>query len=138
MDGDSTLINLLVGDGSLPAGVAAGDLMYFDGTDWVSRTIPIPFNYASEDITDDTLFADVIPASHLLKTISLQNTSDNPVQVVITTADNSRELLNELIESTPITLTLNISFATLDGIRVTSPDWNGASVNLSLNMEKNY
>ncbi len=136
MDGDSTLINLLAGNGSLPEGEAAGDLLYFNGTNWISKTVPIPFNFAAENISDNALFDDVIPLKHLLKTISIENKTALPVNIVITTTD-ARELMNETIESLAnLTLTLNIPFSVQTGINVTSPDWNHTTVNLSLNMEK--
>jgi hypothetical protein len=137
MDGTTTLINLLAGNGSLPPGNAAGDFMWFDGANWISKTVTVPFNFTAENISHDVLLNYVIPVKYLLKTITIENTTANPVSVIITTADTSKELMNEAIEANALlTLTLNIPFALLTSLHVSSGDWNGATINLSINIEK--
>ena len=137
MDGTTTLINLLGGNGSLPPGEAAGDFMWFDGANWISKTIPLPFNFNADNITHDAVLSYVIPAKHLLKTITIQNTTVNPVQILIKTSDNIKELMNETIDPNALlTLTLNIPFLAVTSLSVTSLDWNSANINLSINLEK--
>ena len=85
MDGTSTLINLLAGSGSLPPGGAAGDLMYYDGANWISKTIPIPFNFTAQDISHDATLNYVIPVKHLLKTITIENITAHQVQILTVT-----------------------------------------------------
>ncbi len=137
MDGTTTLINLLGGTGSLPQGGAAGDFMWFDGANWISKTVPLPFNFTAENISTDALLSNVIPVKHLLNTITVENTTVNPVQILIKTSDNLKELMNETIEpNSLLTLTLNIPFLAVTRLSVASPDWNGATINLSINLAK--
>ncbi|HRY33386.1 MAG TPA: hypothetical protein P5531_10505 [Bacteroidales bacterium] len=139
MAGTTTLINLRLGMNIVMPGNNAGDVLVWNGDNWGPTVVMLPYNFLALNVTENVEYEHAIPQHHLIKTISVRNTTANPVQVAIDAMNDLGELFNETIEGNSIiTLTVNIALNTdqIVGLAISSADWNDASVDISINTEK--
>lgn len=141
MDGTVKYINLRTGpggSGSLPDGTESGQVLQWNGSAWVAVSAAVPFNALFGPYSANGSMASAVAGMCKLVSITLQNTSAYPVQIVIsTTGGTAYELVNDLIPAGELyTVTVNMPFAVTSNLSITSPDWNGATVRLSLHQHK--
>ena len=89
-------------------------------------------------ISSDVEFANVLPAKLNITTVTIDNLSNNGFQLIIKLTDDT-EIFNEYIDALGLlTLTLNTPIRSLTGIKITSPAWNGANINLSITVQNPF
>jgi hypothetical protein len=109
------------------------NLIYGTGTQvfWFNKII-------KNAIFNNTTFADILIPPLIITTITIDNLTTNAFQLVIQLTDGT-ELFNDLIDASALlTLTLNSPVKVLNGINITSPDWNNAVINLSIATENPF
>lgn len=122
-------------------GEMIGDIIQWNRTNLVCRTAPSTFWFSRiirNNISEDTTFDAILSAKSIITTISVYNLTANAFDLIVQTTDGL-ELLNEHIDASGfLTLTLNIPIPSLCGIVITSTDWNGAEIDISISTENPF
>lgn len=94
-----------------------------------------------EGIIEDTTLADAVLAGNKLESISLSNTSNNEVTVKLDTVPGGSDLAEVILAAYEVAdVELNKTFSRTDdsSLYISSTDWNGASIDIFLDINKRF